>query len=136
MRHLRPTSLAIAAAAIAIAASGCGGDDTSSEDDVREAVTSFVEAGNDRDAEAVCGLVTKEQAETIAQASGGSCEAALEAVLGAADPAETEIVIEDVRVRGERATVDATIKQGTESQAQSISLIREDGEWRLTNPDL
>jgi hypothetical protein len=121
--------------AIAVAA-GCGGDDAPGPDEVRAAVTTFFEAGNERDAETLCGLVTSDQAKAFGRSSGGDCESGMTTLLEEADPPRIEVIIEDVRVRGDRATVDATLTQGGDTRASSLSLIQEDGEWKLTDPDL
>lgn len=126
--------LAIALAAVAIA--GCGGE--REEDKVRKVVDSFVAAGNERDAGAACELLAAEQIEAVERlAGGGSCETALGQILAAAGSENTEVTVEAVRVEGDRATVDATVSgAGTADQAQSLLLVRENGEWKLASGGL
>ena len=148
MRGLRGNGLAIVLA-FALAAGGCGGDE---EESARETVQAVVEdagtqraqetverffaAGNERDAETICRLVTSDQALAFGRASGGDCVSGMNALFEAEDPPRTEVIIEDVRVLGNRATVDATITQGGETRPSSLSLIQEDGDWKLTDPGL
>ena len=144
MRRRGAAGIAILALALAagsgLAACGGGGsgDDggAATENEVRDAVTSFFEAGNEHDAETICGLMTEEQATRFEAVGDGSCVDGVELLISRADPPPTELLVEDVRVRGSRATVDATITQGGRTRARSISLIEEDGEWRLTDPGL
>jgi hypothetical protein len=137
----------LAALAIGIAFAGCGGggNETAQEsaqklaevagsNDAENAVKLFFKAGNERDAKTVCDLVTDEAAQTFGQAGGGSCEHAMTALFEAEDPPRIKVIIEDVRVLNDRATVDVTITQGGETRPTSLDLIQEGGEWKLTDP--
>ena len=151
MRRPRGKVLVVALA-IALAAAGCGGDeekqaqpqeqtfqtiiDDAGESDVQATVERFFRAGNRRDAETICRLVTEEQAEAFGQATDGDCVSGMEALFEAGDPPRTEVIIEDVRVLRERATVDATITQDGETRPSSLSLVKEGGQWKLTDPGL
>ena len=140
----------MAALAIALAAAGCGDEDQTSAprdtlqrlvDDAeaqsaQATVEKFFEAGNERDASTICALVTEEQAQAFGRAAGGDCVSGMEALFEAEDPPRTEVIIEDVRVLGDRATVDATVTQGGETRPSSLSLIQEGGDWKLTDPGL
>jgi len=142
----------LVAVAIALAAGGCGDDeenpaspqeqtfqtliDDAGESDVQATVERFFRAGNQRDAKTICALVTEEQAAAFGEATDGDCESGMDALFEAEDPPRTKVVIEDVRVLDERATVDATITQAGETRPSSLSLIKEDGEWKLTDPGL
>ena len=127
--------LAIALAAALV--TGCGGAG-SDEDQVRDVVTSFVEAGKDRDAEEACSLLASDQVKAVERLGGGAdCEQVLGGILAKAQVSGTDLKIEDVRVEGDRATVDATVKaSGASPRAESILLIKEDGEWKLANAGL
>ena len=96
----------------------------------------FFAAGNERDAETICELVTSDQAPAFGQAAGGDCVSGMNALFEAEDPPRIEVIIEDVRVLGDRATVDATITQDGETRPTSLSLIQEGGDWKLTDPGL
>ena len=136
------------AIALAIAGAGCGEEEdkapresvqalveNAGTEGAQATVEKFFDAGNERDAATICSLVTKDQAEAFGRAAG-DCVSGMKALLEAEDPPRTEVIIEDVRVRGERATVDATITQAGETRPTSLSLIQEDGDWKLTDPGL
>ena len=127
--------LAIALAAALV--TGCGGAG-SDEDQVRDVVTSFVEAGKNRDAEEACSLLSSDQVKAVERLGGGAdCEQVLGGFFANADAAGTEVKIEDVRVEGDRATVDATVKAGSFGpKAESILVVREGGEWKLASAGL
>jgi ketosteroid isomerase-like protein len=123
-----------AAALVALALAACGGDGNGSdEDQVAEAVESFVQAGNEGDAEAACELLTTDLAERIARAGGGDCAKALGDFLGSAEHIETKVRIEEVRVSESRANADVTIFQGDDARQEKVLLVEEDGEWRLAD---
>ena len=101
--------LAIAVAAIIGVGCGGGGSD---EDQVRDVVTSFVEAGKNRDAEEACSLLASDQVKVVERLGhGAGCEQVLGGILAKAQVSGTDLKIEDVRVEGDRATVDATVKR-------------------------
>ena len=148
MRGLRGNVLVVALA-IALAGSGCGDEAKNTARESVEAVVEnagteraqatverFFEAGNERDAETICALVTADQALAFGRAAGGDCVDGMNALFEAEDPPRTEVIIEDVRVSGSRATVDATITQGDETRPSSLSLIQEGGDWKLTDAGL
>ena len=149
MRRPRGKVLVVALA-ISLAAAGCGEEekknapdntfqtlvDDAGEGDVQATVERFFRAGNRRDAETICALVTEEQAEAFGQATDGDCVSGMKALFEAEDPPRTEVIIEDVRVLRERATVDATITQDGETRPSSLSLVKEGGKWKLTDPGL
>ena len=148
MRRPRGKVLVVALA-IALAAPGCGEEekkdpqrtfqtlvDDASEGDVQATVERFFRAGNRRDAATICALVTEEQAQAFGRATEGDCVKGMRALFEAVDPPRTEVIIEDVRVLRDRATVDATVTQGDETRPSSLSLIKEGGKWKLTDPGL
>lgn len=119
----------VALAAIAIAGCGpLGGE--SDEDQVDDAVTELIEARNQRDFAQVCSLISAQQLDKFARA-GTSCEESLPKI--AKEGTTTTIRIEQVRVRDDRATVDATVSQtGGAGRAQTILLVKEDGDWKVS----
>ena len=134
-RRARSAGLAVAVAAALAAGSGGGGSD---EDQVRDVVTSFVQAGKDKDAEEACSLLASDQVKVVERLGGGSdCAEVLGGFLARADVAGTDLEIEDVRVEGDRATVDATLNApGSPPRAESILLVKEEGEWKLASAGL
>jgi len=149
MRRLRGNVLVVALAIALAAVAGCGdGEEATPQKSVQAlvedagtegaqaTVEKFFEAGNERDANTICALVTEDQALAFGRAAGGDCVRGMRALFEAEDPPHTKLIIEDVRVRGDRATVDATITQGGETRPTSLSLIQEGGDWKLTDPGL
>ena len=139
----------LVALAIALGAAGCGEEkekapdqtfqtliDDAGEGEVQATVERFFRAGNNRDAATICALVTEEQAQLFGRATEGDCESGMRALFEAEDPPRTRLIIEDVRVLRDRATVDATITQGGETRPSSLSLIKENGKWKLTDPGI
>ena len=127
--------IAVLLAATALA--GCGGGGDSDEDQVRDVVNSFVEAGRERDAAAACELLAADQVKTVEGLGSGGCAAVLGGIFAKSEDVETDVDIQDVRVEGNRATVDATVKApGVEPRTQTILLVKEDGEWKLASAGL
>jgi len=121
--------LGIALAAMAIA--GCGPlAGKSDEDQAGDTVTDLIEARNQGDFATVCELISADQLVKFTQA-GTTCEKALPKL--AKKGTTTTIRIEQVRVSGDRATVDASVSQtGGAGRAQTILLIKEDGDWKVS----
>lgn len=123
--------LAIAFAALTV---GCGGGD-SDEDQVRDVVNSFVQAGKDRDPAEACSLLASDQLQLVERAGGGAdCERVLGGLFAKPDAAATDLQIEAVRVQGDRATVDVSVKSGgSTAQAEGILLVREGDGWKIAS---
>jgi hypothetical protein len=121
----------VIALTLVLAAAGCGpvgGEDD--DDQVGDTVTELVEARNRGDFETVCSLISAQQHARFS-AAGTSCEQALPRI--AREGTTTRIRIDEVRVSGDRATVDATVSQtGGAGNPQTILLIKEDGDWKVT----
>ena len=129
---LRARALAVLTALLlGFVLGACGGGDDGNEGDaVREAVTRFVEAGNREDFAAVCDLLAQSEARSIAREGGGGCAKVLEQL--SSGPAQTQLRIDQVRVSGERAAVDATfIREGGTRVPQTLRLLKEDGDWKI-----
>ena len=120
---------ALGLAAFALAACGPFGGE-SDQDQAETAVTELIEARNDRDFERVCELLAASQLDKFRQADT-TCEEALPSL--ADRGVTTTIRVDEVRVSGERATVDATVnRDGQAGQAQTILLLKEDGDWKVS----
>jgi hypothetical protein len=121
--------LVIALAAIAIP--GCGPFGGESDgDQAGDTVTDLIEARNQGDFATVCELISAQQLVKFTKA-GTTCEKALPKL--AKEGTTTTIRIEQVRVSGDRATVDATVSQtGGAGRAQTILLVKEDGDWKVS----
>jgi hypothetical protein len=122
----------VALAVLAIAVSGCGigGGGKSEVDKARDAITELVDAFNHHDFATVCSLISAQQLAQI-QRPGMSCEK----VVAKAAPkgaAEITLRIDQVRVRGDNATVDATVsRRGGAGTAQTILMVKEGGDWKF-----
>jgi len=118
-------------ALMTVALAGCGpfggkSDRTTAGD----TVTQLIEARNQGDFVKVCSLIASQQLAKFKQA-GTTCERALPKL--AQKGTTTSINIDQVRVSGDRATVDATVSQnGGAGNAQTILLVKEGGDWKVS----
>ena len=119
-------------AALAAPLAGCdtplsGKSDTESAGDT---LIDLIDARNRRDFAAVCDLIAEQQLAKFKQA-GTTCQKALPRI--AKKGTTITIRIEQVRVSGDRATVDATVSQtGGAGNAQTILLVKENGDWKVS----
>ncbi len=122
---------AVAVALITIALAGCGPFSGKSEQDkAGDTVTQLIEARNKGDFVKVCSLIASQQLAKFKQA-GTTCEQALPKL--ARKGTTTAINIAQVRVSGDRATVDATVSQnGGAGNAQTILLVKEGADWKVS----
>jgi hypothetical protein len=121
----------VAVALITIALAGCGPFGGKSEQDkAGDTVTQLIEARNQGDFVKVCSLIASQQLAKFKQA-GTTCEQALPKL--ARKGTTTAVNIDQVRVSGDRATVDATVSQnGGAGNAQTILLVKEGGDWKVS----
>ena len=121
----------VAVALMAIALAGCGPFGGKSEQDkASDTVTQLIEARNQGDFVKVCSLIASQQLAKFKQA-GTTCERALPKL--ARKGTTTSINIDQVRVSGDRATVDATVSQnGGAGNAQTILLVKEGADWKVS----
>ena len=119
------TALACAASLLLVAA--CG---ESEQEQAREVVQDYVDATNDGDFEAVCGLYSESLKAELAV--GENCAAFVqEQSSGADDAGELEVV--DVRVNGDKATANINAIRESEGPSRiSLQLGREGDDWRIT----
>jgi hypothetical protein len=118
------------AVTLALVLAGCGSFGGKSENDqAGDAVTSLVEARNQGEFAKVCDLIASTQLAKFKQA-GTTCEKALPKL--AQKGTTTTIRIEQVRVSGDRATVDATVSHNAGAGLpQTILLLKESGDWKV-----
>jgi hypothetical protein len=121
----------VAAALMAIALAGCGPfGGKSDQDKASDTVTQLIDARNKGDFVKVCSLIATQQLAKFKQA-GTSCERALPKL--ARKGTTTSINIDQVRVSGDRATVDATVSQnGGAGNAQTILLVKQGADWKVS----
>jgi hypothetical protein len=129
-RH-KATAAAVLATAL-LALSGCGPFGGESEEDkAGDALTELIDARNADDFGRVCELLAENVVNGIELSSGKTCDKALEGVAGTGGRAQT-VRIDEVRVQGNRATVDATVgPTGEAGSSQSILMVKEGGDWKV-----
>jgi ketosteroid isomerase-like protein len=133
MRESLKAPLVLVAAAAVLAAPGCGGGGGSSEDQVSAAIKTLMHARNNNDFATVCDGLAAAQVAGIKKSSGLSCPEALHSVPGATNT-KTNLQVQQIRVSGDRATVEATIHHnGGPGQDQSILMVKEDGDWKVAS---
>jgi PBP1b-binding outer membrane lipoprotein LpoB len=128
MRPARATIAAISILVLLLA--GCGPFGGKSEQDkAGEVLTELVDARNEGDYARVCELIAAPDLAKFKRA-GVSCEKTIRQRFGAT--ASTTIRIEEVKVKGDRASVDATVSQtGGAGFARTFRLVKEDGDWKF-----
>ena len=121
-------------------------DDTTEEERVADSIESFFDAFADRNYAEVCALFSPDVAGAIEQAGATEtkgeepqgCAEILETRFAAADAAEFKLAvkIERVRVSGQRAVAEVTIKseERPKGTPESIELERGAEGWRITTP--
>ena len=128
--HTGPgTRIAAAAAALAILAAGCGGDDgPTSAEAAQAAADDFVAALEGGDFEAACDALTAELAE---QLGGDACPDQIAQVAG--ESSGVSITITSVRTSGPKAVAETEVRrQGEPAQESSLDLVEHEGEWQVS----
>ena len=123
----------VLAAIAALAIAGCGPVGGESEEDkAGDTLTELVEARNQGDFAHRLRPALRPGPGAASSRPATSCEKTLRQRFGP-QGTTTTIRIEEVRVKGDRATVDATVSQtGGAGRAQTILLVKEDGEWKVS----
>ena len=128
---MRPPWATIAALSICLLLlAGCGPFGGKSEQEkAGDTLTELVDARNQGDYARVCELIAAPDLAKFKQA-GVSCEKTIRQRFGEA--ASTTIRIEDVKVKDDHASVDATVSQtGGAGFARTFRLVKEDGDWKF-----
>jgi hypothetical protein len=113
----KPRGLALLLVVPALALGACGGGD-SDEDDIKGIINDV----SDEPA-SICDHATK----TVLQQVGGSVEACRKAAAG--QKSNSDVKVNSVDVNGDKAT--AKIKSS--GGERTIGLVKEDGEWKVSN---
>jgi ketosteroid isomerase-like protein len=124
----------VLAGAVAVLAACGGGDD---EQEVERTVRDFVQATQERDAEAFCeDLVTQEFLEQSTGATGDEATETCREQFSRLRGLKVDLVrIRSTKVDGDSAAVRAVLRTQGQVQDQVLRLQKEDGDWRLTgNP--
>jgi hypothetical protein len=132
MARARPAKVLVAALT-AIALTGCGplGGGKSNEEEAGDTLTELIDARNQRDFGKVCSLIASEQLAKF-KSAGTTCAKDLTRRV----PADTNVTIriDQVRVSGDRATVDVTVSEtGGAGRAQTILLVKQNGDWKVSH---
>jgi ketosteroid isomerase-like protein len=128
-------TLALIGAVAGLAA--CGGGDDDDREQARQTVRDFVEATNQRDAEAFCeDLVTQEFLEQSTGATGENARESCRDQFSRLKGLRVDLVrIGETKVDGDNARVRAVLRTQGQVQDQVLRLRKEGGDWRLTgNP--
>jgi hypothetical protein len=124
------TALALAWAAITPAACGPVGNGKSEEEKAGDTLTELIDARNQRNFAKACSVIASQTLAEIKREAGERCPKAL----ARRAPAEATITIrvDQVRVSGDRATIDATVSEtGGAGIARTILLVKEGGDWKV-----
>jgi ketosteroid isomerase-like protein len=110
---------------------GCGGDD---KKDAEQTVRDFVEAVNERDADAYCDeLITEEFREKSTFATGDEASETCKRELRAIKGLKIDLVrIVSTKVDGDRATVIAVLRRPGGEIRQRLQLEKDGGDWKLS----
>src|SRR4051794_24737289 len=133
MRERAKAIWVLATVLAALAAAGCGGGGGKDGEQGGGAVKSLIHARNNNDFATVCDGLAAAQVKGIKKSSGLSCPEALHSVPGATTT-RTKLQIQQIRISGDRATVEATVHHnGQAGQDQSILMVKEDGDWKVAS---
>jgi hypothetical protein len=135
----RPLLWLVACLALALPVGACGGGGGSDEDDVKDAVNGVYGALADEDEEQVCDSLSKQGKEQVTESGGRAgkrvtCESILRlgfVVTGDTFKDARDAKVTDVQVDGDQATATVEYKRKT----GDVSLVKEDGEWKLDDLD-
>jgi hypothetical protein len=128
-----------AAVLLALVLGACGGG-SGDEGAVREVVEDLYAGLADKDADKICGFLTRSQRRAVASGGGARSGASCEQVMGVALTYVVGDGLEDadqakvtkVTVKGSRATATVDFK-GTPGE---LGLAKEDGDWRVSDFNL
>ncbi len=127
LRQIALLALPCLAAALGLGACGSGSDSSSA--DVKEITGAIVTSGTTETESECTEMETQRFVEQISSEKG---QAAIDACKEAGDTNAEKIDVSDVKVDGDGATAIAAIAGGTfDGQSLRVSLIREDGKWKL-----
>jgi hypothetical protein len=134
---------------LALAATGCGGDDSSAEAQARAVVADYVDAILDRDAAAACDALTSDGQDQVAAAVGKvpnqpraeSCDEALTNLIGDLQPVDPDApvpAVERIRSGDDPVTVSITGDTGVVIAAPGprgtrVPVEQVDHEWLVRN---
>lgn len=129
----------VAACLAALTLSACGAADEDSSTDfngeerlVANVVEDLSDAGADRDADAICGLLSEDLIKQIRTTAGGKATCA-EAVDDAVEDADAfAIDVKSVKVDGTGATAVVESKENDDEIRDTLTLVKESGRWKIS----
>lgn len=123
-------SIMLAVLMLTLALTGCGSSQNSPEGVVKK----FVDSINSGSINGMIECMTPKVQETMKAllASYGSSDISdLAAMMGFEKGTKFELTINGVQINGNTATVNATVKSGTEVDTSDVPCIKVDGKWYL-----
>ena len=123
---------------LVVALAGCAQQQTSTSDfkgDEKAVATTIEDLQSNarsRKPGAICSDVLSRELADKLKTPGNDCTAEMEKIVGDADDYELEVT--DVTINGTTATATVKTRKGGKKNAETtFSLVREDGDWRLSN---
>ena len=132
-RSLRPLPLLLA-----VVIAGCGqaqssaGDFEGAEKDVADTIEQLETSAQNRKPEDICSEVLARGLVERLKTSDNDCVDEMELILGDADPPELDVTKVTITGTTATATVEA-LRGGRDNARTTYTLVREDGEWRLSD---
>lgn len=129
----------VAACLAALTLSACGAADEDSSTDFRgeerlvaNVVEDLSDAGAERDADAICGLLSEDLIKQIRTTAGGRATCA-DAVDDAVEDADAfAIDVKSVKVDGTGATAVVESKENDDEIRDTLTLVKESGRWKIS----
>jgi hypothetical protein len=121
-----------------VALAGCAQAPTSAKDfkgaeaDVAQTIEDLQSDAQSRKPGEICSKVLSRELADKLKSAGSDCTSEMEKVTSDADDFELEVT--DVTITGSTATAKVKARRGAKKNAETtFSLVREDGDWRLSD---
>jgi ABC-type glycerol-3-phosphate transport system substrate-binding protein len=112
-------TLALALASLGVAACG-GGDGGGSQASDADQIRALIDLGNSKNP-AICGKLTDKWMQNVVGGDRADCEQQVK------QSPSNAVQVENISVNGDAATVGATV----EGNSAQLTLVKQDGEWKL-----
>jgi hypothetical protein len=127
--------VALIAAVLALALSGCGAAGSSqnskfkgAQADVVQVVDDLAQAGGRGDADKICTEILAKQLVTEIKSAGGDCVTEMDRAIK--DASDYDLQVTSVKINGDNAT--AQVRQGKDGQVATFTFVKEGGAWRAS----
>ena len=127
--------VALIAAVLALALSGCGAASSSqnskfkgAQQDVVKVVDSLAQAGSRGDADKICTEILAKQLVTELKSAGGDCVTEMDRAIK--DASDYDLQVTSVKINGANAT--AQVRQGKDGQVATFTFVKEGGAWKAS----